>query len=54
MVTPPSSAAMWPSSEVPVPKAMTGSRCAAQMRTIAATSSVESAKATASGGWPAW
>ena len=30
MVTPPSSAAMWPSSEVPVPKATTGSRCAAQ------------------------
>ena len=26
MVTPPSSAAMWPSSEVPAPKAMTGSR----------------------------
>ena len=41
METPPSSAAMWPSSEVPVPKAMTGMPCAAQTRTIAATSSVE-------------
>ena len=45
---------MWPSSEVPVPKAMTGVRWLAQMRTSSATSSVLRAKATASGAWPAW
>ena len=54
METPPSMAAKWPSSEVPVPKAMTGVPCAAQMRTISATSSVDRGKATASGAWPSW
>ena len=51
MQTPPWGALTWPSSEVPVPNGITGTRCSAQMRTISATSSVESAKATASGGW---
>ena len=39
-MTPPSTAAKWPSSEVPVPKAITGVPWRAQIRTIAATSSV--------------
>ncbi len=52
MVTPPRSAAMWPSSEVPVPNGITGTRCAAQICTIPLTSSVECGKATASGGAP--
>ena len=42
---------MWPSSEVPVPNGMTGTRCAAQMRTIAWTSSVACGNTTASGAW---
>jgi hypothetical protein len=48
---PPAGALRWPSSDEPVPKAMTGVRCVAQTRTISATSSVLSAKITASGGW---
>src|SRR3954447_3590373 len=49
--TPPRGALMWPSSEVPVPNGMTGTRCAAQMRTIAWTSSVACGNTTASGAW---
>ena len=41
---------MWPSSEVPVPKGMTGTRSLAQMRTMSCTSSVACGKTTASGG----
>jgi len=41
---------MWPSSEVPVPKGMTGTRRLAQMRTMSCTSSVACGKTTASGG----
>ena len=37
---PPPGALTWPSSEVPVPKAMTGTRCSAQARTISCTSAV--------------
>src|SRR6185312_14024995 len=47
--TPPSGALMWPSSDVPVPNGMTGTRCAAQMRTIAWTSAVVCGNTTASG-----
>src|SRR6476620_6775743 len=47
--TPPKGALMWPSSEVPVPKGITGTRCAAQMRTIAWTSAVVCGNTTASG-----
>ena len=36
--TPPYGALIWPSSEVPVPNAITGTRCWAQMRTICCTS----------------
>ncbi len=49
MQIPPLVAWIWPSRDVPVPKAMTGRLCAAQSFTMAATSSVLSAKATASG-----
>ena len=49
--TPPSGALTWPSSEVPVPNGITGTRCAAQMRTISCTSSVLCGNTTASGGW---
>jgi hypothetical protein len=48
--TPPCAARMWPSSDEPVPNGITGTACAAQARTIAATSSVERGNATASGG----
>ena len=48
---PPSGALTWPSSEVPVPNAMIGTRCAAQMRTMSCTSSVDCGNTTASGGW---
>src|SRR5690606_35721737 len=54
MQTPPFSAAMCPSREVPVPKGTIGVLWAAQRDTISATSSFDSAKATASGGAPAW
>ena len=47
---PPFKAATCPSSEVPVPKGITGHRWRAHSLTISATSSVHSAKATASGG----
>ena len=50
MQTPPFSAATWPSSEVPVPKAMTGTPCAAQAATASLTSAVLRANTTASGG----
>ena len=39
--TPPCGALMWPSSEVPVPNGITGTRCCAQMRTASCTSSVD-------------
>src|SRR5215813_2921848 len=48
--TPPYGALMWPSSEVPVPKGMTGTRSLAQMRTMSCTSPVVCGKTTASGG----
>ena len=47
---PPWIAATWPSSEVPVPKGTTGAPCWAASRMMAATSAVDWAKATASGG----
>ena len=40
----------WPSSEVPWPKPITGTRCAAQSRTMSWTSAVVCGNATASGG----
>ena len=46
---PPPGALTWPSSDEPAPKAMTGTRCSAQARTISCTSSVVSGKATPSG-----
>ena len=49
--TPPCGALTWPSSEVPVPNGMIGTRCAAQIRTISCTSSVDCGNTTASGGW---
>ena len=49
--TPPKGALTWPSSEVPVPKGITGTRAAAQSLTTSATSAVFSANTTASGGW---
>ena len=48
---PPRGALTWPSSEVPVPNAITGTRCAAHSRTTSCTSSVVCGKTTASGGW---
>ena len=54
MLTPPWSAATWPSSEVPVPKGMTGVRCAAHILTMLATSSPDTGNATASGGYGLW
>ena len=50
MLSPPSTAAMWPSSDVPTPKGITGILCCAAMRTASATSSVLRAKSTQSGG----
>ena len=49
--TPPNGALTWPSSEVPVPNGMIGTRCCAQMRTICCTSSTDCGNTTASGGW---
>src|SRR5262245_39037563 len=49
--TPPWGALTWPSSEVPVPNGITGTRWAAQMRTVSCTSSVLCGNTTASGGW---
>ena len=49
--TPPSGALIWPSSEVPVPNAITGTLCLAQMRTVCCTSAVDCGNTTASGGW---
>ncbi len=49
--TPPCGALTWPSSEVPVPKGMTGTLCFAQMRTTCCTSAVDCGNTTASGGW---
>ena len=46
---PPPGALTWPSSEVPTPNGMTGTRCSAQTRTISCTSSVVSGQTTASG-----
>jgi hypothetical protein len=46
---PPAGAFTCPSREVPVPKGTIGTRCAAQIRTISCTSSVERGKITASG-----
>ena len=51
---PPRSAAMWPSSEVPAPKGMTGDPVRGAVRRSRLTSSVERGKATASGGAPGW
>jgi hypothetical protein len=51
---PPFKAATCPSSEVPVPKGITGQRWRAHSLTISATSSVLSTKATASGGALGW
>ena len=49
MHTPPYSAATWPSSDVPTPNAITGTRAARHSRTIAATSSFVSGNTTTSG-----
>ena len=54
MHTPPRTAVTLPSRPVPVPKATTGTRWRAQALTIADTSSLDSAKATASGGIGVW
>src|SRR5262249_16668289 len=51
MQTPPRGALTWPSSDVPVPKAITGTRSRAQMRTMSCTSAVLCGNTTASGGW---
>src|SRR5215475_11432624 len=51
MEMPPRGALIWPSSEVPVPNGTTGTRRAAQMRTISCTSAVACGNTTASGGW---
>ena len=48
---PPCGALIWPSSEVPAPKPITGTRSAAHSRTICCTSSVDCGNTTASGGW---
>src|SRR5262249_12944048 len=59
---PPAGALTWPSSEVPVPKAMIGTPCLAQIRTVSWMSAVSCAMTTASGGcggsqvvvWACW
>ncbi len=51
MQTPPAGALTWPSSEVPVPNAITGTVCLAQIRTTSWISAVSCAITTASGGW---
>src|SRR5581483_940184 len=48
---PPRGALTWPSSEVPAPNGMTGTRSAAHSRTTCCTSSVVCGNTTASGGW---
>ena len=48
--TPPKGALTWPSSEVPVPNGITGTRASAQSFTTSTTSGVLSANSTASGG----
>ncbi|KAH2775418.1 hypothetical protein KXW38_002344, partial [Aspergillus fumigatus] len=48
---PPAGALTWHSKEVPVPKAMTGTRCRAQIRTTSWMSAVSCAITTPSGGW---
>ena len=50
MQTPPAGALIWPSSEVPVPNAITGTPCLAQIRTTSWISDVSCAITTASGG----
>ena len=50
MQTPPAGALTWPSSEVPVPNAITGTPCLAQIRTTSWISEVSCAITTASGG----
>src|SRR5579859_4170732 len=50
MHTPPAGALTCPSSEVPVPNAITGTRCLAQIRTTSWMSEVSCAITTASGG----
>ena len=47
---PPAGALTWPSSEVPVPNAITGTPCLAQIRTTSWISAVSCAITTASGG----
>ena len=54
MQMPPCRAAVWPSSEVPVPKGTTASLWRAQIFTTAAASAVDSTNATASGGTAWW
>ena len=51
---PPLGALIWPSSEVPVPKAMIGVLRRAHSWTICCTSSADSANTTASGRWASW
>src|SRR5580700_8909049 len=48
---PPRGALTWPSSEVPTPNGITGTRAAAHNRTTHCTSSVVCGNTTASGGW---
>ena len=50
MQTPPLVASTWPSTEVPTPNGIIGTRWRAQALTIATTSSVEWGNTTASGG----
>src|ERR1700675_224835 len=60
--TPPAGALTWPSSDVPVPNAITGTRYLAQIRTASWMSAVSCAITTASGGcggnqvvvWACW
>mmetsp|Transcript_28984 Transcript_28984/g.66570 ORF Transcript_28984/g.66570 Transcript_28984/m.66570 type:complete len:300 (-) Transcript_28984:73-972(-) len=52
--TPPCSAWICPSSEVPEPNGIIGTRASAQSRTMPTTSSVLVAQATTSGGMAAW
>ena len=47
---PPCGALMWPSSEVPAPNGMIGTRCVRATRTTSLTSSWFSTQITASGG----
>jgi len=54
MHTPPSRAQTPPSSEVPAPNGITGTAARPQAATMRATSSVDSGKATASGGCTIW